>query len=101
MGGAGRVGLPPAKGRLILTSEAQAAAEADTIIVTIGTPIDEFLNPRMALLADTMEPLLPYLSDDQLLVLRSTVFPGTTEWLNAYLRRHGCRTKVAFCPERI
>jgi UDP-N-acetyl-D-mannosaminuronic acid dehydrogenase len=45
--------------------------------------------------------LLPSLADGQLLVLRSTVFPGTTDWLASYLQAKRRRLKVAFCPERV
>jgi UDP-N-acetyl-D-mannosaminuronic acid dehydrogenase len=44
---------------------------------------------------------LPHIADDQLLILRSTVYPGTTEWLHDYLKRLGRRNGVAFCPERV
>ena len=46
-------------------------------------------------------PCSPSLADGQLIVLRSTVFPGTTEWLASYLRAKGRKLKVAFCPERV
>jgi UDP-N-acetyl-D-mannosaminuronic acid dehydrogenase len=45
--------------------------------------------------------VLPRLADGQLIVLRSTVFPGTTEWLAAYLKSKGRDLKLAFCPERV
>ena len=35
-----------------------------------------------------------------MLVLCSTVFPGTTGWLHRYLEEAGKKVKVAFCPER-
>jgi len=38
------------------------------------------------------------LSDGQLLILRSTVYPGTTDWLDNYLKRIGRKNKIAFCP---
>jgi UDP-N-acetyl-D-mannosaminuronic acid dehydrogenase len=50
---------------------------------------------------DCIDALLPHLADGQLLILRSTVFPGTTEWLDGYLKRKGRDLKVAFCPERV
>jgi UDP-N-acetyl-D-mannosaminuronic acid dehydrogenase len=50
---------------------------------------------------DCVDALLPSLADGQLVVLRSTVFPGTTDWLASYLRAKGRRLKVAFCPERV
>jgi UDP-N-acetyl-D-mannosaminuronic acid dehydrogenase len=33
--------------------------------------------------------------------LRSTVFPGTTDWLASYLQTKGRKLEVAFCPERV
>jgi UDP-N-acetyl-D-mannosaminuronic acid dehydrogenase len=44
---------------------------------------------------------LPHLSDGQLLVLRSTLYPGTTDWVSAHLKRKKRHLNVAFCPERI
>jgi UDP-N-acetyl-D-mannosaminuronic acid dehydrogenase len=50
---------------------------------------------------DCIDSLLPFLGDGQLIVLRSTVFPGTTNWLTSYLQSKGRDLLVAFCPERI
>src|SRR5262249_23123214 len=58
-------------------------------------------NPVREVVQDCIDGLLPYLADGQLLVLRSTVFPGTTDWLDVYLRRKKRDLKVAFCPERM
>jgi UDP-N-acetyl-D-mannosaminuronic acid dehydrogenase len=41
------------------------------------------------------------LNDDQLLVLRSTLYPGVTDKVHQYLKKKGKKTLVAFCPERI
>jgi UDP-N-acetyl-D-mannosaminuronic acid dehydrogenase len=35
------------------------------------------------------------------LILRSTLFPGTTDWIDGHIKRQGRDLKVAFCPERI
>ena len=48
-----------------------------------------------------IDALLPHLRDGQLLVLRSTLYPGTTDWVDANLKKKGRKLKVAFCPERI
>ena len=90
-----------ANNRLIFTSSPSAISRRGPVIVTIGTPVDEFLNPVQKAVQDCIDALLPYLSDDQLLVLRSTVYPGTTAWLDSYLKRLGRNIKVAFCPERV
>ena len=57
--------------------------------------------PSRKVVQDCIDALLPHLADGQLLVLRSTVFPGTTDWLDGYLKRKGRELKVAFCPERV
>jgi UDP-N-acetyl-D-mannosaminuronic acid dehydrogenase len=76
-------------------------AGVPTVIVTIGTPIDEFQNPRVSVLTRCVDALIPHLTDDQLIVLRSTVAPGVTDYLASYLEAHGKRPAVAFCPERV
>jgi UDP-N-acetyl-D-mannosaminuronic acid dehydrogenase len=90
-----------ANNRLVFTSQPAAISRSGPVIVTIGTPVDEFLNPVQKAVQDCIDALLPYLDDDQLLVLRSTVYPGTTAWLDSYLKRQGRKLKVAFCPERV
>lgn len=71
------------------------------VIVTIGTPVDEFLNPVKAEIQRCIDGLLPHVSDEQLLILRSTIYPGTTDWLQEYLNRLGRKNGLAFCPERV
>ncbi|MBI5684107.1 MAG: nucleotide sugar dehydrogenase [Verrucomicrobia bacterium] len=71
------------------------------IVLTIGTPVDEFQTPVLRVLTDCVDLLLPYLSDEQTIILRSTVFPGVTDYLHGYLRERGRKTLVAFCPERV
>lgn len=88
-------------GRLMFTSRPCDVSASGPVIVTIGTPVDEFLNPERHVVQQCIDALLPYLRDGQLLVLRSTLYPGTTDWVSDYLKRQGRRFKVAFCPERI
>lgn len=90
-----------ANGTLTLCHDSAELAGIPTFIVTIGTPIDAFLNPKFNDVLRAIEPLLPLFSDGQLLILRSTVYPGTTEWLDRYLSNAGKRVHVAFCPERV
>lgn len=87
--------------KLIFTSAPDAMSKSGPIIVTIGTPVDEFLNPERQVVLDCLDKLLPYLCDGQLLVLRSTLYPGTTDAVAAHLKRKKRELKVAFCPERI
>lgn len=87
--------------RLIFTSRPNQISAQGPVIVTIGTPVDEFLNPVRQVVQDCIDDLLPHLRDGQLLILRSTLYPGTADWIDAYLKRRGRNLKVAFCPERV
>jgi UDP-N-acetyl-D-mannosaminuronic acid dehydrogenase len=87
--------------RLVFSNGADRISTGGPVIITIGTPIDEFLNPVRRVVQDCMEPLLPRLADGQLVILRSTVFPGTTDWLASWLDSKGRRLRIAFCPERV
>jgi UDP-N-acetyl-D-mannosaminuronic acid dehydrogenase len=87
--------------RLVFTSSSGEIGRTGPVIVTIGTPVDEFLNPVPSEVQRCIDSLLPHVGDDQLLILRSTVYPGTTDWLHDYLKRLGRKNKVAFCPERV
>jgi UDP-N-acetyl-D-mannosaminuronic acid dehydrogenase len=87
--------------QLVFTSRPSDISPNAPVIITIGTPIDEFLNPVRKVVLDCVDALLPHLTEGQLLVLRSTVFPGTTDWMDGYLKRKGRVLKVAFCPERV
>lgn len=88
-------------GLLRLSSQPSGLAEASTVIITIGTPVDEFMNPDTKAMKRCVDNLMPYFSDNQLIVLRSTVYPGTTHWLEKYLRANRKNVKLAFCPERV
>jgi UDP-N-acetyl-D-mannosaminuronic acid dehydrogenase len=87
--------------KLIFTSSPDGISKTGPVIVTIGTPVDEFLNPERQVVLDCIDSLLPHLNDGQLLILRSTLYPGTTDSIAAYLRSKNRDLKVAFCPERI
>jgi len=90
-----------ASGRLHLTADPADIPATGAVILTIGTPVDEYLNPVHKMVKGCIDSLLPNLSDGQLLILRSTVFPGTTDWLERYLKDLGRDILVAFCPERV
>jgi UDP-N-acetyl-D-mannosaminuronic acid dehydrogenase len=87
--------------RLTLTSDPSALRGAPVVIVVIGTPIDEFLNPSMTLFDRVMDQIAPHIADGALVVMRSTVYPGTTERVAGMLAERGRTVDVACCPERI
>ncbi len=92
--------------RFFPMSDLSQVAQCDVIIVTIGTPIDQHMNPVLAPVEEVIRELSPHLRKGQLIVLRSTVSPGTTEFLQSSLQRRtrleiGRDLFLAFCPERI
>ncbi|HEY7701843.1 MAG TPA: nucleotide sugar dehydrogenase [Candidatus Limnocylindrales bacterium] len=88
-------------GRLELGASGSMIERADTLIVVVGTPVDEFLGPSMTVFEHVVNQVAPHLRDGSLVVLRSTVYPGTTAYVRQHLAAAGCRVDVAFCPERI
>ena len=84
-----------------VSGPASVIGESDVVVLVIGTPVDEYLNPRLADLFAVIDGYLPYFRDGQVLLLRSTVYPGTSERLQNYFNSKGRKVQVAFCPERI
>ena len=83
------------------TSDPKVLRESDAVVVVIGTPIDKHLNPEALKVPIEIAKLSDYLVDGQLLVLRSTLYPGVTAMVERQLSSAGRKIDVAFCPERI
>src|SRR5579872_281521 len=89
-------------GRLKATTEPAVLEDAAAVIVTIGTPVDEYLDPSVGEFDRSMNKLLDQVRPGQLLILRSTVFPGMTDRLARQLEQLGrSDVDLAYCPERI
>lgn len=76
-------------------------SNAEYVVVVIGTPVDEHLNPTYHAMRRFVDGLLPHLRAGQCLILRSTVYPGTTAKVAELVAEHGLDVSVAFCPERV
>jgi UDP-N-acetyl-D-mannosaminuronic acid dehydrogenase len=90
-----------ASGRLRATTSDAAIGESDVAILTIGTPVDEYLDPETGTFDRSLDLVLDRVRAGQLVVLRSTVFPGTTERVARRAEERGLSVDVAYCPERI
>ena len=71
------------------------------MIIVIGTPVDEHLNPDPNAVVNAISACIPFMNSDQLVILRSTVFPGVTQRVKNLLAEGGVFPEVTFCPERI
>jgi UDP-N-acetyl-D-mannosaminuronic acid dehydrogenase len=87
--------------RFSATTDLVSVAEANIVVIVIGTPIDEFQNPDVKGLFQLLESLLDYMNESQLILLRSTVFPGVTAKVENLLRNTIPNVELAYCPERI
>jgi UDP-N-acetyl-D-mannosaminuronic acid dehydrogenase len=88
-------------GRLLVESTPDRISESRFVLMIIGTPVDEHLNPSFAAIDRVLAKCRQYLRDGQILVLRSTVFPGTSQRIQRRLQEWGLDVKVACCPERV
>jgi UDP-N-acetyl-D-mannosaminuronic acid dehydrogenase len=83
------------------TTDHQVIQSAEIIIIVIGTPVDEHLNPDPNAVVNAFAACMPYMNSNQLVILRSTVFPGVTEKVKSLLATSSLFPEVTFCPERI
>ena len=93
-------------GRLTCTENIRAAADVDHIVLTLGTPAHSHIEIDISDIRGVLDDLLPLLHEGQTVILRSTVAPGTTEWVAGYLEQRrglevGTELFVAHVPERI
>ena len=90
-----------ASGKLTACLGVEALTSAGVVVVVIGTPVDEYLNPDIGAVLRALDGAADHLVNGQLLVLRSTVYPGVTALVEKRLVELGKTLDVAFCPERI
>jgi UDP-N-acetyl-D-mannosaminuronic acid dehydrogenase len=95
-----------ASGRLRLTQHVADAAGAEHILLTLGTPAHIHIEIDVSQIRHVIDDLLPVLREGHAVVLRSTVAPGTTEWVAGYVEQRrgftvGENLFVSHVPERI
>src|SRR3954467_11315923 len=93
-------------GHLKLTESIADAGSCDYIVLTLGTPAHVHLEIDISQIRSVIDDLLPLLREGQTVILRSTVAPGTTDWLAGYIEQRrgfsvGDDFFVAHVPERI
>ena len=90
-----------ADGSLVATTDPAVVGSAEVLVVVVGTPVDEHLNPDLGAVPAALDRCAAHLVDGQLIILRSTVHPTVTALTEQMLSKRGLRVDVAFCPERI
>jgi UDP-N-acetyl-D-mannosaminuronic acid dehydrogenase len=89
------------RGTLEMDSTPKLLSECKFAVMIVGTPVDEHLNPQFTAIHKAIEVCHPHMRDGQIVILRSTVFPGISKHTQAFLDDLGLKVHVAFCPERV
>lgn len=76
-------------------------SSCEFVVLIVGTPVDEHLNPNFTAMQRALEQCASELRDGQTLILRSTVFPGISAYTQRWLNDRGLDVRIAFCPERV
>lgn len=86
--------------KLTVFLENSCISKAKHVIIAIGTPVDEYLNPKTRVFLEFFDGLKEHLNPEQNIIIRSTVYPHTCKQI---LKRLGEDKgwKIAYCPERI
>jgi UDP-N-acetyl-D-glucosamine dehydrogenase len=95
------------------TSDYSEIALMDAVIICVPTPLNEHHEPDLSYVTGTVASIAPFIHQDQLIVLESTTYPGTTEEIVAPMLEagnpHGLKVArtldqpgvhVVFSPER-
>jgi UDP-N-acetyl-D-glucosamine dehydrogenase len=102
---AARVARAASSGLLKATTDFSKAKECDALLIAVPTPLNKNREPDMSFIVSTCESIAPYVRRDQVIVLESTTYPGTTvEVMVPILEKTGLKVDrdfyVAFSPER-
>src|SRR5919206_873105 len=95
-----------AAGTIAWSDHVADATSAEHIVITLGTPSFSHIEIDMRDIRSALDDLLPLLQPGHSVTLRSTIAPGTTDFVAGYLRKHrgldiGEEVFVAHAPERI
>jgi len=86
--------------KLTVSPDIKIISKAKYVIITIGTPVDEYQNPKTRSFLEFFENLKSYLDASQTIIIRSTVYPRTCQQVLNLLGKDK-EWKIAYCPERI
>lgn len=88
--------------KLMATSDFKFIENCDVVVVTVGTPLGSSFDPDTRDIISAMDSIYPYLKDEHLIILKSTVPPFTTEnVVKPTLDKKGVNYYLSFCPERL
>ncbi|MEJ8569416.1 nucleotide sugar dehydrogenase [Elongatibacter sediminis] len=88
-------------GNLWVSLDVAAVASSRYVVVTIGTSLDQGLKPDAQEFIEAICALIPFLNDEHIIIIRSTIATGVLRRLSEALADGGYDAHIAYCPERI
>jgi UDP-N-acetyl-D-mannosaminuronic acid dehydrogenase len=88
-----------ANGSFSVSLDIQSVSRARHVVICIGTPVDEYLNPKTKQFLAFFDNLKTYLTPEQTIIVRSSIYPQSCAMM--YRRLGGAPWKLAYAPERI
>jgi len=89
-----------ANGKLVISLDPNCISDAKYVIIAIGTPVDEYLNPKTREFLEFIKNIKQYLNPNQVIIVRSSVFPQSLHQIMSILGTNET-WHLAYCPERI
>ena len=91
--------------RAEVSADFRRVADCDALLICVPTPLTKHREPDLRFITSTAEAIAPHLCANQLVVLESTTYPGTTEEVLAPLLevsgpKAGSDFFLAYSPER-
>lgn len=90
-----------ASGRLTASTDPAAATGARAILITVGTPLSDDFEADLSHIRAACSGVAPYVHDGQIVMIKSTVPPGTTRAMHDEIFAPRARVHMAFSPERL
>jgi UDP-N-acetyl-D-glucosamine dehydrogenase len=94
-------------GRIVATTDYEQVKQAHAILIAVGTPLSKQREPDLSAIEAVARSLAPVLQRDQVVVLESTTWPGTTREVLQPILEQGSGLKagedfrLAMSPERV
>jgi UDP-N-acetyl-D-mannosaminuronic acid dehydrogenase len=83
------------------TTDRAACGGADVLIFVTGTPVDEYLTPKISDIIKVLGEYRDYVASGKLVVMRSTLCPGMTDYLRRLFVEWKKKVHLSYCPERV
>lgn len=88
-------------GKLTVTDRAEALRDCNVYIITVGTPLSETFEADVSQISAAAQSITPYISDGDIVIVKSTVPPFTTRDVVYPILREKADIRLAFSPERL